>query len=122
MTTLFKNVLSRGILALLIVMTLAPALALAAPTTAGSIPLKENLLPEGPKSVIDIVEVIADWIFTVLLVLAVIFILLAAYNYMGGSEEGVAKAHRMLLYTLVAVAVAFLAIGLVSAIQTLVAK
>lgn len=66
------------------------------------------------------IEIIGDWIFTVLLVLAVIFMLFAAYNYMGGSEEGVAKAHKMLLFTAVAVAVAMLAIGLVNAVQIFV--
>jgi magnesium-transporting ATPase (P-type) len=82
--------------------------------------LRDGLLPKGPESILELVSLIADWIFTFLIVLAVIFLLLAAFNYMGGSEEGVQKAHRMLLFTAVAVAVAFLAIGIVTAVQMLV--
>jgi magnesium-transporting ATPase (P-type) len=107
-------------LVLLFLTLILPSFALAAPTPA-PISLNEKVLPDGPTSVIALVDIVADWIFTALLVLAVIFLLLAAYNYMGGSEEGVQKAHRMLIYTLVAVAVAFLAIGLVTAVQKLVA-
>ncbi len=98
-----------------------PILAGAAPTKPPAIyELNGNILPGGPNSILTIIEVIGDWIFTILLVLAVIFLLLAAYNYMGGSEEGVAKAHRMIMYTAIAVAVALLSIGIVTAIRTFI--
>lgn len=105
----------------LILTALLPLSAMAEFTAPeGGFGLKEGLLPKGPDSIIDLISIIADWIFTGLIVLAVIFLLLAAFNYMGGSEEGVQKAHRMLLFTAVAVAVAFLAIGFVTAVQILV--
>jgi magnesium-transporting ATPase (P-type) len=95
-----------------------PVIASAAPSKPSeAFTLKENLLPKGPESVIEFVVVIGNWIFTGLLVLAVIFVLLAAYHYMGGNEEGVSKAHKMLIYTAVAVAVAVLAYGLVHAVK-----
>lgn len=84
--------------------------------------IKENTLPNGPNSILSFIDKITDWIFTILLVLAVIFILLAAYHYLSGKEESVQKAHRMLMFTIVAVAVALLSFGFVTAVQTLVAR
>lgn len=109
----------KTIIALVLIAIILPVLAFAAPTKS-PLEINRNTLPAGPKSALSMIEIIGDWIFTVLLVLAVIFMLFAAYNYMGGSEEGVAKAHKMLLFTAVAVAVAMLAIGLVNAVQIFV--
>lgn len=112
----------RKTLALIALTVIAlPLLTFAAPSKPPTIyELNGNALPGGPTSILTIIEAIGDWIFTILLVLAVIFLLLAAYNYMGGSEEGVAKAHRMVMYTAIAVAVALLSIGIVTAIRTFI--
>lgn len=96
-----------------------PLFALAAPSKS-PLSLQSNTLPRGPYSLLDMIAVVGNWLFTILLVLAVIFLLLAAFNYMGGNEERVAKAHRMLIYTAISVAVAMLAIGIVSAVQIFV--
>lgn len=76
---------------------------------------------KGPEDLEAKIVVIGNWLFTFLLVLAVIFIVFAAYKYLfsGGGEE-VGKAHKMLLYAAVAVAVAFLARGMVEVVRTLV--
>lgn len=77
----------------------------------------------GPGSIIDIISYITDWMFTLLLTLAVIFIIMAAYKYMtsgGGEETG--KAHKMLIYAAVAIAVAVLAKGFIAVVRTLVEK
>ena len=54
-----------------------------------------------------------NWLFTILLVLAVIFIIIAAFKYLtaGGEEENIKKAHKMIIMAVVAIAVAFLAQG-----------
>lgn len=54
------------------------------------------------------------WIFTILVVLTVIFILWAAYNYLtsGGDEEKIKKANHQLLYAAIAMIVAILSRGL----------
>ena len=64
---------------------------------------------------------ITNWMFTVFMILAVVFILLAAYKYLfsGGGEE-VAKAHKMILYSAVAVAVAILARGIIHIVESIV--
>ena len=100
---------------------LSPILALAGPgDVPGDLPqLKENV--STPKGIYGIVERIANWIFAVLIILAVIFILLAAFTYLtsGGGEE-VKKAHKQLLYAAIAIAVAVLAKGIVAAVRVVV--
>ncbi|MDO8515902.1 MAG: hypothetical protein Q7S28_01480 [bacterium] len=52
-----------------------------------------------------------DWVFYFLMILAVAFILFAAYVYLtsGGEPDRVKKANHMLLYAAIAVAVGILA-------------
>lgn len=78
---------------------------------------------DGLSGGVALVRKITDWLFTILLVLAVLFIIMAAFKYMfsGGSEEAVSTAHKMLIYAVVAIAVAFLAKGIVFVVQELVA-
>lgn len=54
------------------------------------------------------------WIFTLLIILTVIFILFAAYNYLtsSGEEEKIKKANHQLLYAAIAVIIAILSRGL----------
>lgn len=56
---------------------------------------------------------VAAWMFTFLIVLSIVFIILAAYNYLtsAGDSEKVRTAHRMIIYTAVAVVVAVIARG-----------
>lgn len=61
--------------------------------------------------------------FTVILfALAVIFFLIAGFNYLtsGGSDEKVKTAHKQLIYGLVALAVAIVARGLVFFVQEII--
>lgn len=53
---------------------------------------------------------IRDWIFSLLIILAVIFILYAAFLYLtaAGDSEKVSKANKTLLYAAIAIAVALL--------------
>ena len=75
----------------------------------------------GPSFFIDLINRVANWMFTFLLVIAVVFIIAAAYKYMfsGGGEE-TAAAHKMLIYAAVAVAVALLSRGFVYVIKQVV--
>lgn len=62
---------------------------------------------------IDVFKTLITWMFTILLILAVIFIILAAFSYLtaGGDEEKLSKAHQKIIWAIVAIAVAFLAQG-----------
>lgn len=73
-------------------------------------------LPGGPTEVtafINIICGIAGWMFVFLVVLAIIFVILAAFNYLtaGGDAEKVKTASNQLIYAAVAVAVGIFARG-----------
>ena len=90
------------------------------PTVSSDKQLRNNL-SGGPKDVLSFIEVMTNWFFALLITIAVIYILLAAYNYMtGAGGEGVEKAHKMLLYAAVGIAVAVLSKGIVFAVRKLV--
>lgn len=82
----------------------------------------QTILRGGPTGVVGLLETITNWAFVLLLVLAVLFIILAAYKYLfsGGSDEAVETAHKMIIYAVVAVAVAFLAKGIIFVVRQLV--
>jgi phosphoglycerol transferase MdoB-like AlkP superfamily enzyme len=81
-----------------------------------------SVLPTGPTSIegiLSIMDTIVNWIFTIILVVAVIFILLAALQFLTaqGDPGKVASARQSVLYALIGVAVAFMARGLVSLVK-----
>lgn len=103
MNKLFKNSLAFGVIALQLAV---PAMVLA-----------QDGLPEPPTGVSNICELlglvnkIANWLLVVLVVLAVIFVIVAAFNYLtaGGDSEKVGEANKKIVYAAVAVAVGLLA-------------
>lgn len=76
---------------------------------------------EDYEDVISLIEKVANWMYGILLALAVVFILMAAYNFMfsGGSEQSVSKAKSQLLYTLIAIVIASISRGIISLLETL---
>ncbi len=64
--------------------------------------------------VVRILNVVINWFFGILIIVAIIFILYAAYLYLvaGGEQESVQKASKVLIYAAVAVAVAIIAKGI----------
>lgn len=62
---------------------------------------------------------IVDWLFTILLVIAAIAIVIAAYYFVtaAGDPERAGKARQFVIYALVGVLVAFLARGLVVLVE-----
>lgn len=68
---------------------------------------------ETEQDVLRILNRVVDWMFTFLLVISVIFVIIAAYNYLfaAGDAEKVKKAHLMIVYAVVAIAVGLLARG-----------
>ncbi|MBI2098610.1 MAG: hypothetical protein HYT49_03075 [Candidatus Wildermuthbacteria bacterium] len=71
---------------------------------------------------IDLLDNIVDWIFVVVLVFAVIFIVLAGFQFItgGGEPQQVGQARNKLLYAAIGIAVAVLARGLVTAVRSLI--
>jgi phosphoglycerol transferase MdoB-like AlkP superfamily enzyme len=64
----------------------------------------------------EVLDRITNWLFSILLVVAVIFIIIAAFQFItaGGDPTKVASARNWVLYALIGVAVALLARGLVT--------
>ncbi|MDP3901415.1 MAG: hypothetical protein Q8Q37_00355 [bacterium] len=60
--------------------------------------------------VVRVLDNIVNWLFAFLLASALIFILIAAYAYLsaGGDQEEIKKAHRMIFYAAIAIAVGLL--------------
>lgn len=74
------------------------------------------------QGIIRIFNTIINYFFTFLLILATIFIFVAAYHYLtaAGDPEKVGKAHSTIIYAAVAVAVALLAQGLRFVVEQLI--
>jgi membrane protease YdiL (CAAX protease family) len=77
------------------------------------------LAQQAPPQNIDLIQVlenVRDWLFTILLIVAVIFIIIAGYNFVTaqGDPEKVRTARNFVLYALVGVAVAVASYALVN--------
>ena len=68
-----------------------------------------------PDDIIAIIDNAANWLFVILLSVALLFILIAAFQFLtsGGDPARVQSARASLMYALIGLAVAFLARGLV---------
>lgn len=73
------------------------------------------------QDVLDILNKLVTWVFTVFLIIAVIFIIIAAFRYLAssGSPEGVKAATKALTFAAVAIVVAMLSVGVRSLVQEL---
>ncbi|MEK7510331.1 MAG: hypothetical protein AAB567_02085 [Patescibacteria group bacterium] len=92
---------------------------------ANCIELPAKQLPKGPqtgKELLELVKAITDWIFAIFLLTAVIFIILAAFQFLtGGGDPGkLAEARNKLIYAAVAIAVALLARGIPVVVKNIV--
>lgn len=76
----------------------------------------QSQLPSGittTSGLMDMICTLANWFFTFLIILAIFFVLYAAFKYLtaGGDPEKVKSASHVLIYAAVAVVVALLAKG-----------
>jgi len=78
--------------------------------------------PPANLDVMTLLDRVVDWLFTILLVIAAIAIIIAAYYFVtaAGNPETVSKARNFVLYALIGVAVAVASRGLVALARTIV--
>jgi phosphoglycerol transferase MdoB-like AlkP superfamily enzyme len=74
---------------------------------------------------VDVMEVlnnIVNWLFAILLVVAVIYLILAGYFFVTsqGEPDKMSKARNMVLYALIGVLVAFVSKGLIELVRRIV--
>ncbi len=115
-----KKIITAGILAAIL---LAPAFAIGQITDpfSGTEPTLESDITNY-SSLMTRVQLIAKYMLGILLALAVIFLIVAAFYYLtsGGEEKSVTKAKNYLIYAIVAVAIGLLAQGIVIVISSIV--
>ncbi len=73
-------------------------------------PPQTSISQNGWSAVIDLINLARNWLFGILLAVVVVFILLAAFNFLtsGGSDEKVKKAKGMLRNAVIALVVGLL--------------
>lgn len=78
--------------------------------------------PTNATGVLTAVDTIANWMFNGFLIIAVIFILVAAFHFLtsSGNTEKTSAAKKMLLYAIIAVVIAVSAKGIVKVAAKLV--
>ncbi|MEK7542362.1 MAG: hypothetical protein AAB524_01535 [Patescibacteria group bacterium] len=81
--------------------------------------------PIGPTSgakVVALIENLTNWFFAGFMVLAVIFLVLAGWQFMsgGGEPQQIMKAKQKLLWAVVAIIAALLSRGVVAAIRAII--
>lgn len=82
------------------------------------------VLPTGVRSfseLIELIEALINWLFAGFLLLAVIFIILAAFQFLtqGGDPSGVATGRKKFLFAGIAIAAAVLAKGSVTVVRAI---
>jgi len=68
------------------------------------------------------VNIVIRWIYTIFMVVAVVFVLLAAFQYLtsGGDKEKTKKANNMLMYAVIAIVIAILAFSITRIVGSVV--
>lgn len=105
-------------LILLISLASLPVLTLAVYTGVQEPPVERLYIED----ILRILQTAINWIFSILLIVAVIFILLAAFSYLfsAGDPEKVKTAQSRLIYAAVAIGVGLIAEGIQFIVRQLV--
>ena len=98
---------------------------LALPVLAIEQPPVEKQLPVGPQTgdaLLKNVDLITNWIFAIFTVLTLIFVLLAAFQFVtaGGDAEKVGEARQKLIWATVGIIIALASKGLVPVLKNII--
>ena len=122
---IFKKILLVVVLGIMVIMIALPAFGQSGSTVDERIiPLADELGAPitNYEDTETLLKSIISWVYTIFFIVAVLFILLAAYNYLlGGSDEKkVALAKQQLKYAVIAVVIALVASGISGIISTFI--
>lgn len=86
--------------------------------TPGQIPAANDYgidvsgLPTTTQGILNIFASVVGWVYTTFFVLAVLFVIFAAFDYLTGGDnpEKIKTAHKKLIYAAIAIGVALLAV------------
>ena len=112
-----KKIIAVSLLSLFLAVTLVGS--------ASAIATPEGTIPTGittAQGFIEAMRTLTDWLFVILVVVAVVFIVLAGLQFItgGGDPVAVSAARTKLIWAAVGVGIALLARGLPAAIQNLI--
>jgi len=84
-----------------------------------------DTLPTGintPEKLIELIDLITNWIFTLFLLLAVIFIVIGALQFVtaGGKPESVSEARQKIIYAAIGIIVALIAKAIPAVLKNIV--
>lgn len=70
-------------------------------------------VPSDPQKILDLIGIIGNWVFVIFLAASLIFIVLAAFQFVtgGGQPEQISAARQKLIYAAVGIGIALLAGG-----------
>jgi len=113
---------------LIMLLMVSPVLTTAVTFKEGEITKPGELVPGGSPintdtELLNVIAGVVKWIYTIFFVVAVVFILFAAFNYLTagwqrGQPEKVKSAHTQLVWAAVAIAIALLSVAATQIIQT----
>lgn len=115
-----KKVISGVVLSLMFFMFFAaPALVQADSFSSPNLQAPTATQVESLTSLMELVETIVNWITIFVLAIAVLMLIIAGFMWMtaGGSQDKVDTARRMLIYSLIGIAIVVAAQGLVMLIK-----
>ena len=74
------------------------------------------------QNLVDIMDKVSKWIFAIIFSLAIIFILVSAFQFLtaAGNPEKITSARQILIYALIAVGIAVVAWGLPILVKALI--
>ena len=119
---MLKKIVLAGLLVAVLVSTVGGiAEVQGAPVGPGT----DKTLPAGPQNaanLVAILDVIVDWVFAIVMIFAIIFIVLAALQFIqgGGDPTAVGEARRKLLYAAIGIAVAVMAQGIPVVVRNII--
>lgn len=79
-------------------------------------------VPETGAQLLSTVDTVTNWIFAIFVILSIIFILLAAFQFItgGGDAEKVSEARQKLIWAAVGISIALISKGLVPVIRSII--
>ncbi len=99
------------------------SLVLGSSAMAVTIPGIQTTGPTTISGTVDVIKNIVKWIYIIFFIIAVMFILFAAFTYLtaAGDPEKVKTAHSQIIYAAVAIVVALIAVSVDTMISTFLA-
>ena len=119
---MIKRFLSVAVLAILVA-GLAVSTGVLAQEPTNGLPTADELNVTGAQDLITKIDTVTNWIFAVFVAIAVIYIVLAAFQFVtgGGKPEEISMARQKLIYAAIGIAIALLARAIPVVIRNIVA-